>query len=280
MKTKLIISNIIFLLCFNAVNAQGLKFGGKITIGFGGMDNGGTLQEYYDFKVFKDEDVTALDFSYNSGTSINLGGIVGYEFNEMLSLNSGLEFQKLSNEIDIHQIKITDKTDGSFRENNSTTKISITSLIIPFTFKARFGENTLKPFVEGGFSFELRMSKTLESQEDRVEWDGTDQEFKNTRFVLADKDLGGLNGSTLNYIIGGGVDYEVSEEITLVFGLRYSANIGSSELWTKNLNSNSVDVGDNNRIFDSSDQATLRSDGFIIDDWKSSLFSISIGIMF
>ncbi len=280
MKIKLIISNVIFLLCFNAVNAQGLKFGGKLSVGFGGMDNGGSLQDYYNFKTVKDQDVTEYQFNYSSGVSINFGGVVSYGFNEMFSLGSGLEFQKTSNDIDINRKKITDKTDGSFKRNESTTKISITSLIIPLTVKARFGESTYKPFLEGGFSLEIRMGKTIESEETKTKVDVTKGETTVTNYAFTDKDLDGLNGTTLNFIIGGGVDYEISEEMTLFFSLRYSTNIGNSELWNKSISSNSANIGDINDVFGLSEQANIRSDGFIIDDWKSSLFSISVGVMF
>lgn len=280
MMIRFLIFSIVFSLSFNSLYAQGIKFGGKLSVGFGGMNNQGSIQNYYDFKVIKDEDITEFNFNYNSGTSINIGGIVAYQFNDMLSLNSGIEIQRLNNEIDINRKKITDKTDGSFKINESTTKISVTSFIIPVTVKARFGQSTFKPFIEAGLSFETRVSKNIESEELKTDFDASNNETNLTNFAFKDKPLDGLNGTVLNYIIGGGVDYDIDDKMILFFSLTYSANIGTSELWVKNLNSSSVDVGDNNRIFDSSDQATLRSEGFIIDDWKSSLLSINIGILF
>ena len=280
MKSMKILCCVTLLAICSTTTYSQVKFGATVFYGIGGVKNLGSIQKYYDLKKSQDSDILARDITNKQGSVFGIGGIISYQINEMFSLNSGLRFQKQNNDIEIYQKEIED-TDGSYRENNSVTTISISSLIIPITAKVRFGENSFKPFINGGLSFESRLSKTIDSDETRTDWGGTDEEFDYTNYTFSDKPLEGFNSTTLNFIVGAGVDYELDKGQVLFLAVNYTSNLSESELWSKNLNSNSISVGDNNRIFDQSDQKTIESsEGIKIDDWKSSSLTFSVGILF
>lgn len=268
------------MICTNITYGQGVKFGFSFSYGMGSVKNGGSIQKYYDYQMAKDPRLLEYKITQKEGSVFGFSGIISYEFNTMFSLNTGLTFLKQSNELELHQKEIKN-SNGAFRENHAVATISISSLNIPLVAKVRFGEKAFKPFLNGGLSLESRLSKTISSNETRTDWDDKDKKYDYKSYTFSDKPLEGFDALALNYIVGLGFDFELKGGQVLFLAGNYSSTIGQSELWSKNLNSNSANVGENNRIFDSSDQSTIESsDGIKMNDWKSSNLMFSIGILF
>lgn len=263
-------------------------FGGNVSFGYGGVYNTGSIKKYYDLQQ-SEVDTFSLEKSISTtwGTVWGVSGIVNFTLNDRIHFNAGVQFQSQKNNIELDETK--DFSNSSFNKISSTARISTASIQIPIATKILFlvgdknpFEGETHPYIKAGFSYEMRLSKTLDLNETITEYDATatppppQDKYNTTHYSFSKVNLDGYSNSAFNYIIGAGVDMILLEydKTTFTIEILFSSNFGKEELWAKDLPKSDINPT-NSEIFDKSE-----AEKFNINDWKNSNIRIAIGLLF
>lgn len=263
-------------------------FGGNISFGYGGVYNTGSIKKYYD-RLQSEVDTFSFEKSISTtwGTVWGISGIVNFTLNDRIHFNTGVQFQSQKNNIELDETK--DFSNNSFNKISSTARISTASIQIPLTARVLFlvgdknpFEGLVYPYIKAGFSYEMRLSKTLDLNETITEYDATatppppQDKYNTTHNSFSKVKLDGYGNSAFNYIIAVGLDMILLEydKTTFTIEISFSSNFGKEELWARNLPKSGKNPT-NREIFDKSEAEKLN-----INDWKNSNIRMAIGLLF
>ncbi len=259
-------------------------FGGNISFGYGSVYNTGSVKKYYEGLI---SDSLEKTISTTWGTVWGIAGVVSFILNDRIHVNSGIQFQSQKNNIELTH-KETFSNDN-FKEVLSTARISVASIQLPVTAKIRFMtgehnpfEGNVHPYIRAGFSYEMRLSKTLNLYETITDYDEArppQERYATTKntFPRGPVKLYGYGNGALNYIIGFGSDMIlfVYDKTTFTMEIGFSSQLGKDELWAENLPVLKNNDSTNSKIFDKQE---AQSHNF--DDWKSSNIRVTLGLLF
>ncbi|MBN4049718.1 hypothetical protein JYT36_00660, partial [Bacteroidales bacterium AH-315-N07] len=269
----------ILILTTYVAQSQGIKYGGSIDLGVGGVESVSKVQQYYDQLVQKDQDLNEKTIKSKPGTAFGISGMAEYYLKKNISLFGGLQILRQKNSIELYEKE--QKNNGDYKEIKSTATVSISSVIFPITFKYPFDIGKGKhPYMFGGTSLEFRVSKKMDSEETKIKFDAKDNDTQTNQFSFSDKDLEGFNTSSMNLVLGIGMDYVLSKDKVVYANLSFTTTAGKNEMWAKNLSSGSGNNDPkNSKIFDKSEHDAIVAAGYKLNDWKSTRYMLSVGMM-
>ncbi|MFH1320254.1 MAG: hypothetical protein ABII90_06315 [Bacteroidota bacterium] len=260
------------------------NIGGNIYFGYSKINNLGSIDNYYNL-IISENDTIEKKFTSKAGTIYGISGLANLVVNDRFHLNAGIQFQSQQNNIELQEIDDIPSQGSSYNKISSTANISVSSLAIPITAKVRFmiGDNNpyegeIHPYLRVGISFETRLSKKLDFDENHMEYRETLSVTDTTYNVsFSNAKLDGYGTSAINFIIGAGLDFVLFEhdKTTFFIDMTLSTNFNQEKLCVSNLSSKSNVSTTNGEIFDKG-----TAEGLFINDWKSTHIGISIGLLF
>ena len=282
MKTIRVFILLLFVPSF--MYAQGVKFGGAFTYGFGGIKNEGQVQNYFNALMAQDPTIVNYTFTNKSGSFVGLRFDLDFYTSQNFSFNTGLQYFSQSNDFIIDYKQMTNGSNGSYDLIHSTAVAKVQSVSIPFIVKYAFGQGKVRPFLNGGVDVEFRFSKNLSvSSENFTHWDGGAQAFSYQTGTTDNKPLDGYSMIGANFSIGAGVDYKMNEHI-LYFSVNYRMALLSGTFSVNDIyggTSSGGFSGEVNKVFNADKQKDALSNyGININDWKSSGVMLTLGFLF
>ncbi|MBN4066046.1 hypothetical protein JYT51_01785 [Candidatus Amoebophilus asiaticus] len=280
---------LIFLLSQGfVVNGQTFKYGGSMTIGTGGMWNN-SIKDYYEQLKSNDPNITSKEVNFKPGIVFGLGADFQYYFDYVFSVSSkydllfnySFHFQNQINSIYFFEHRLTDSL-GSYQETESDVTLNITTFNIPLSIQLRYNKPYLKPYIRIGGLIENRIMKKFSAEEKITSWDNNVNKFTNDSRFFFDNRMQGLSTKAFALSFGTGFDVELSNRITLAFGLNLYQTIGKYELWTVRLidNNGNNDPG-NISIFEYREQQFIENNYEItLNDWNNTLLLFTFTLYF
>lgn len=268
----------------SSLYAQGVKLGGSVSYGFGGIKNQGQVQAYFNAQIAKEPTILNYAFTNKSGSFLGLKLDLDFYTNPNFSLNTGLQYFSQTNDFIIDFKQLTNTSDGSYDLIHSTAIANVQSISIPLVAKYAFGNGSARPFINGGIDAEFRFSKKLSiNSENFTHWDGNAGVSTYQTGTSFDKPLEGYSMVGANFIVGAGADYKLNEHI-MYFSINYRVALLKSSLSVNDIYGGTSSGGfsaEVNKVFNTDKQKDILSNyGININDWRNSGIILTVGFLF
>lgn len=263
---------------------NGLKISADLTYGWGGISNGGQVQNYFDRVRADNQLIQNYTFTNKTGYIWGLGFGMSIYTRENFCIVTGLRFLSQTNNMIIDYKVITDQSNGSYDLIHSTDIIQVRSISLPLLLKKSFGTSSIRPFLQGGIEVEYRFQKYLSvNTEDFTHLDGSANSYSHQTGISMNKPLDGLTSVPVNYVFGLGLDYKVGEHM-IGLSVNYKATFMRSALWVSDVYSGTSSggfSGEVNKVFNYDKQKDISGNyGININDWKNSFVYLILSYTF
>ncbi len=227
-----IITISVFLLTLNTF-PQEFTFGPKINLGAGRI-NSKNLNESFEFRKADNFDIKKWDVNSKFGIAFGFGGFAEYIFNDKISVKGELSMNFLNHKyyIDYSEVDLDVQGDGDKITIDSEAKIKISYFSFPILAKYKFIDGK-GIYGVGGLNFNFISSAKIESEELR-----TKETYELGVLVDTDIDpeavtseINNFNSPRLNFIIGGGTEFEI-KDYNFNVEVRYNLPLTKSEMYT------------------------------------------------